>query len=300
MNRRLSMLFATLLFGLAGCTDGEPPGENAPAAPNVGGGAFDQPATGTIVGRVVWDGPLPEVPPFTVLHTAETPPRDGKRVRHEPNPFQPLIDAEGKGVQDAVIILRGIDPRRAGPWPHPPVRVELWQRTIRVVQGDVTSRVGFVRRGDDIEAVNRDPEYHSLRVRGAAFFTLPFVDAGKPSRKRLDQPGLVELTSGAGHGWMHAHLFVVEQPYYARTDRQGHFRIEQVPAGPCEVVCWLPSWVVAHQERDPESAQFSRIVFAPPVEQVAPVTIEPRVMSSVRFAWSVDQVPGSNDVGSRE
>jgi hypothetical protein len=161
------------------------------------------------------------------------------------------------------------------------------------VQGSQTSRVGFVRRGDSIAAVNCDGEFHALRGRGTAFFSLPLVDRDRPTARRLEQAGIVELSSAAGYYWMQAHLFVVDHPYYSRTDRQGRFRLEQVPAGNYEVVCWMPNWVVARKERDPESGLISRAVFAPPLEQMAPVVVLPRAMSSMRFAWSEEQFLGA-------
>ena len=110
-----------------------------------------------------------------------------------------------------------------------------------VLQDGHAGRVGLVRRGDGFAAVNRDQEYHALRGRGAAFFCLPLVDAGRPARQRLEQAGVVELSSAAGYYWMQAHLFVTEHPYYARTDRDGSFRLEHVPSGTYELVCWMPS-----------------------------------------------------------
>ena len=66
-------------------------------------------------------------------------------------------------------------------------------RRLLIEQRGQSGRVGFVRRGDVITVVNADPEYHALRARGAAFFTLPLVDPG-PSHRRLDQAGLVSLS----------------------------------------------------------------------------------------------------------
>ena len=85
---------------------------------------------------------------------------------------------------------------------------------------------------------------------------------------------------------MHAHLFVAEHPYYARTDKQGHFRLERVPKGSYEIVCWMPSWQIVRKDRDPESFQLARITFAAPVEQTASVVVLRGEVDIVRFVWT--------------
>jgi hypothetical protein len=294
MHGRIRPLVGALgLLVLMGCADEEPPAA-PPEEPGLAtaGTQFDPANTGSVEGRVVWQGPVPEVPPFPVYFAPENLPPDGKRVGREPNPFRPLVDSDGGGVQAGVVFLRGIDPAWARPWPHDRVCVEQRGRQIRVVQGGQAGRVGFVRRGDLIEVVNRDPEYHALRARGAAFFSLPFVDADRPSTRRLDQSGLVWLSSGAGYFWMQAHLLVDDQPYYARTDRAGRFRLEQVPAGRYEAVCWLPSWVVTKREREPENGLVSRIRFAPPAEQTAHVEVRAGATGVLHFVWTTEKVVG--------
>src|SRR5207249_11538920 len=102
---------------------------------------------------------------------------------------------------------------------------------------------------------------NSLQARGAAFFSLPFPDRDQPLDRPLKQKGLVELTSGAGWYWIRAYLFVDDHSYYAHTDAKGHFELRAVPAGRYRLVCWMPNWNIARQERDPESGLVVRIVF---------------------------------------
>jgi hypothetical protein len=290
LNSGGPILCVVVLFGLSGCIDEGPqptaPDESVPAISGASA-AFDAENTVSIEGRVIWDGEVPEVPPLTVVPAPDLMPPD---VKAPMNPFRPLINPASKGVEDVIVFLRGVDSARARPWPHAPVRVEQTCRQIAVVQGEATSRFGFVRRGDSFESLSRDSAYHALRARGAAFFTLPFVDADRPSRRRLDNLGVVELSSGAGLYWLHARLLVVDHPYYTRTDHEGRFRLEQVPAGRYEAVCWMPSWVVARKDRDPESGLISRVVFAPAVEWSAAVTVDARAVGSVQFALSMKLV----------
>jgi hypothetical protein len=285
MHGRKLHLLGTLLLAIGGCAeDGHSDVSPAPSAPALQGPAFDAADTGTIDGRVVWDGLVPVVPRLVVFSSPDKLPPDGKLLTYADNPFAPIVDPGNKGVRDAVIFLRGVDPQRAGPWRHAPVEIEQRDRLLHVVQGETRSRVGFVHRGDSIEARSCDGDYHALRARGAAFFTLPFVDKDRPTAKRLDRPGIVHLSSAAGYFWMHAHLFVADHPYYTRTDHSGRFRLEQVPAGKYEAVVWMPNWIVLRRERDPESGLVARAIFAPSVEKIAAVTVQAGAESTVQFA----------------
>jgi hypothetical protein len=288
-GRSLTCLLAATLLGVAGCTQETPPDSPAPQVAETGH-SFDAAATGTIEGRVIWEGRVPEVPTLMVLADAENPPPDGRRLFHVPNPFAPQVASTTNGINNAVVFLRRVDPQSACPWPHGAVRVEQVGRKLEVIQNGTSGRMGFVRGGDEIEVVNRDPEYHALRGRGAEFFNLPFVASGSITRKRLDHSGVVDLSSAAGYFWMQAKLLVVEHPYYARTGSGGQFRLEHVPPGSYELVCWMPSWVVVRRERDPESGLISRLAFAPPMEQVSEVTVHAGAASTLDFSWREHQV----------
>jgi hypothetical protein len=169
-----------------------------------------------------------------------------------------------------------VNPAAAKPWDLPPVRVEAADRQIVVRQGESgPRRVGFVRRGDAVALASAEPAFHVIRGRGAAFFSYAFPEPGRPLTRTLDRPGRVELSSGAGYYWARADLFVDDHPYYALTDRDGSFALDRVPAGPVELVVWLPGWLPARQERDPESGLITRQTYTPPVEVRTPVTIAP-------------------------
>jgi hypothetical protein len=208
------------------------------------------------------------------------------------NPNAPAIASGSGGVAEAVVYLRGLDPRKGKPWNLPEVRIEQRGRRFHILQGKTESHIGFVRRGEAVGMVSRDAFFYSLHAGGAAFFTLTFPEADKPVARRLDRKGLVELTSAAGDFWMRAYLFVDDHPYYARTDSQGRFTLEKVPPGDYELVCWLPSWRVERKERDPESGQVSRIFFGRAVEMVKPVTVKPGGRHRINLSL------GAGDIGN--
>jgi hypothetical protein len=277
---RLALLGVVVLSGCGESTERpETPGEEA--AVQIGHD-FDPATAGEIRGQVTWRGAIPEVPSY---RAPVSPGNEHAGEPHHfwPNPNAPRIDPITRGVAGAVVFLRGIDPQRSRPWDHPPVRVELRDYQIHVCQGERDERVGFVRRGEAITMVSRQHLYHSLHVRGAAFFARAFPDADHSCNQRLDRTGIVELSSGCGYFWMRGWLFVDDHPYYTHTDAEGCFFLPQVPPGRYELVCWLPDWHEASRELDAETALICRLMFRPPVEVVQPLQLAPRQTQTIAF-----------------
>jgi hypothetical protein len=271
---------------ILGCGEAHPHEAEEPVREaDVAETCFDPGTAGAIHGRVIWEGEVPEVAPFDVRPN----PLAGEVLRQRqrrPNPNAPVINVRTKGVGNAVVFLRGVDPRRGKSWDHPPLRIEQRACQFHLCQGEVDSPFGFVRCGERVEMVSRDPFFHSLHAGGAAFFSLMFPDPDQPLSRRLHEKGIVELTSAAGYYWMRAYLFVDDHPYYTRTDAEGNFLVSEVPAGTYEIVCWMPSWRKARHERDPESGVVSRIFFEPPVQVVQPLTLMSKSTPEVHFLLS--------------
>ena len=95
----------------------------------------------------------------------------------------------------------------------------------------------------------------------------------------------VDLTSAAGHYWMHAYLFVSDHPYWTWTAADGRWELGDVPPGEYELVVWLPSWRVAKVERDPESGAVSRWTMAAGSEQGKRVVVGQSDLSVPDFVF---------------
>jgi hypothetical protein len=256
-----------LLAALSGCGTELPASpSNDHSSPTVGaaGAEYEPSRCGRITGQVAWVGEAPKFVPF--LYCLAKP--DGNfDVRYAENPNAPRVNAENRGVAGAVVHLRGIRPEASKGWDLSPVTVAIQDQQIVVQQGsEEPRRAGFLRRGDTLRMVSKATKPQTLRARGAAYFTLAFPDADQPLSRTLDQTGLVHMTSGSGFYWASAYLYVDNVPYFAYTDRQGRFTIENVPAGPIELVVWQPNGQVISQERDPEACFVTRQTYGEAIE----------------------------------
>ncbi|OAI47515.1 hypothetical protein AYO44_09385 [Planctomycetaceae bacterium SCGC AG-212-F19] len=227
------------------------------------------------------------VEPFTIFPNAGgfNVLRDKQR---RANPHSPRIDPQQSGVGDAVVFLRGIDPARGRRWDYPSVTVEMSDYRFDVRQGETIGRYGFVRRGASVAMVSRQNVPHGLHADGAAFFTLSFLDPDQSSARRMESPGVVELTSSTGYFWMRAYLFVDDHPYYTISAADGAFTLADVPVGTYEVTCWMPNWHPAGRDLDPESGIVLRQRFLPPVEMKQTVVVSPGSTQVTEFALSAE------------
>jgi hypothetical protein len=283
---RSCLLLAILLAGCSASVD--PPGPPSPPSSPVGANHFDASACGTITGDVRWAGAVPR-PPGVVAPRKPADYQDRSLPVEWPNPNTPVVEPTTKGVREAVVFLRGVDPARARPWDWPPVRVEIADTHLSVLQGETRGKVGFVRQGDAVEFVSREALLHLVRARGAACFSQPLTQAGTVRSRTMDRPGYVELSSGAGYFWMRGHLFVADHPCFAVTDERGRFTLPSVPAGEYEIVAWLPNWRETDHDRSGDTGYRTATRYAEPLTRTQRVTVRTGQATAVQpFVFSAE------------
>jgi plastocyanin len=129
-----------------------------------------------------------------------------------------------KGVQDAVVYLKAVEKGKAwGPMDKTPVLDQdkcIFKPAVQVV------------RPGKIDIVNSDPVLHNTHgfYGQRTAFNLALPDKGMKISSDLPRPGLVRVECDA-HGWMLAHVYVADSPYYALTGSDGSFSITDVPPG---------------------------------------------------------------------
>jgi plastocyanin len=98
--------------------------------------------------------------------------------------------------------------------------------------------------GTTVEFPNSDRTYHNVfSLSKARTFDLGRYAAGRSKSVRFDQPGIVRVFCDI-HSHMSAFILVFSHRYFAVTDDEGRYRIDNIPPGTYSVVAWhesLPS-----------------------------------------------------------
>jgi plastocyanin len=93
--------------------------------------------------------------------------------------------------------------------------------------------------GETLEIHNADPFLHDAHAwLGTRTLFNVGILPGHTSRQPLTDAGLVHINCNVRHTWMHAYLFVADNPYHAVTGPDGRFILDQVPPGTYKVRVW--------------------------------------------------------------
>jgi plastocyanin len=180
-------------------------------------------AGGMIQGRVVLAGAAPE--PRKVPVTID------QYLCGQEKDAEDLIVSARNGIRYMVAWLENppVPPQPA----TPPAPVEMDQ------QGCVfTPRVVLVPAGGTVNFLNSDRLLHNLHARPSA--NRPFnrtQPKGRTIPITFTEPEIVRIDCDL-HSWMRGWVVVGEHPYYAVTNAEGEFRLDDVPAGRYTLKLW--------------------------------------------------------------
>ncbi len=179
---------------------------------------------GKIEGKLTFTG---SVPMKKIIPTKDKDVCGG--ARDEP---QIRVGAD-KGVQDAVVYLKEVPAGKA------------WGAADKVPVLDQEKcsfkpAVQVIRTGK-IDIVNSDPVLHNTHgfYGQRTAFNIALPNQGMKVSSDLARPGLVRVECDA-HGWMLAHVYVADSPYYALTGADGSISIGDVPPGNYTLVATQP------------------------------------------------------------
>jgi plastocyanin len=95
-----------------------------------------------------------------------------------------------------------------------------------------------IATGTTVDFPNSDKFYHNVfSLSKARAFDLGRYAAGNSRPVRFDRPGIVRVFCDI-HSHMNAFILVFSHPFFGMTDREGRYRIENVPAGTYGVIAW--------------------------------------------------------------
>lgn len=211
---------------------------------------------GTIEGTVLLSGAVPEPKGFNLI-TFPDPAYCGRisngrgwRLLHD---F--VVDAQG-GLKDAIVLLEGVEAGKSFE-----MSVPLIEARDCMFQPFMT----IVRNGHAVEVINMDPVMHdiqgyetSIEAGARTLFNTPLVMNHQHQRGNLHAihnhapgkslVGPIYLNKGRRtfymqcgfHAYMESWAMAVNNPYYALTDANGAYKIENIPPGTYQLVVWHP------------------------------------------------------------
>jgi plastocyanin len=187
---------------------------------------------GTIAGTVKLVG---DVPAANVLKVD----KDKATCGHDDRPSEALMVSGDSSVQNAVVSITNISKGKKFEGGTP----SLDQKGCVFIP-----HVSMIPQGSSIELLNSDDVMHNLHswsMKNTAFNE--GVAAHGSISKTFEFPETVKVTCDV-HKWMTSWLIVQENPYYALTDANGHYKLEGVPAGTYTVQAWQESLGKSSQE----------------------------------------------------
>jgi plastocyanin len=95
-----------------------------------------------------------------------------------------------------------------------------------------------VMTGTTVDFPNTDAFYHNVfSLSKPARFDLGRYAAGKSRAVRFDRPGIVRVFCDI-HSHMNAFILVFSHPFFALTNAEGRYGIDNVPPGTYNVIAW--------------------------------------------------------------
>lgn len=142
--------------------------------------------------------------------------------------------ADGRPLADAVVMIESAN-RPAGPirFPWPMV---MTQENIAFVP-----HVLIVPVGATVAFPNHDRvRHHVYSVSKPKKFTINLYGRDETRTETFDKPGVVALGCNI-HDQMSGFIVVVDTPYVAKADADGHVHLAGVPTGAATIKVWAPS-----------------------------------------------------------
>ena len=187
---------------------------------------------GGITGRVFTGGAAPKVQRYIIPKQVEI---CGGNYRDSG-----LVSVEAGVLRNVIVYLEDVTAGK-------PFRAGAKKVTINQRGCAFEPFLSVLMNGGELEAVNSDPLLHNIHVYEVLGQRRSTIANVSQPRKGDIMTMSVHLEEGralkiecAAHNFMHAHVFVARNPYYAIVARDGAFEIANVPPGSYMIRAWHP------------------------------------------------------------
>jgi hypothetical protein len=270
MHPRTACSFASILacIAAAGCPQNAKDKEKSPAplpvaqVKDLGAVKAEEPKDpskaetakwGTIAGRIIWDGTIPEAKAIDIRGNAGC-------AKHVPIQDETwVVNPKSKGLKNCFVWLAPKDPKDKKA--KLPIHADFKDPPKESVVVDqpacafLPHAVG-VRQGQSLIVKNSADVAHNFKYTGNPEFEentgnpLLAPKSEKALKFKADRlPILMECNI---HPWMRGYIRVFDHPYFAVTDADGKFEIKNAPIGEYRLMIWHGSggWAGGAKGRD--------------------------------------------------
>jgi plastocyanin len=144
-----------------------------------------------------------------------------------------VVGPAGEPVEDAAVFLRPTSGQKTAGHPPLPASVEQHDR-------EFVPYLTVVQIGAAVRFPNQDPiRHHIYSFSRPKKFEIKLYAGDGPEPIVFDKPGVVTMGCNV-HDWMLGYVFVVDTPWFGKTDAHGQVQIDAVEAGDYEARVWHP------------------------------------------------------------
>jgi plastocyanin len=230
-NVWVSGLSVALAVSVVACGGGSKDTSSASSAPAgaAGGQKVDAATAGEVKGGVTLDGTAPKNEPIKMN-------ADPVCVKENPTPQSQetyMVGSDGKSLENVFVYVK--DGLGAYQYDPPTDMPQIDQRNCRY-----HPHVFGMRVGQPLEILNSDPTLHNIHA-------LPKANAEFNNGQPIQGMKMTHTFTAAEvmvpfkcdvHGWMNAYVGVMDNPYFATTDKDGKFDLKSLPPGTYTITAW--------------------------------------------------------------
>ncbi len=146
-----------------------------------------------------------------------------------------LVSKENKGLKNVLVTIEGITTGKA---PHISEAITLQQKGCTYIPHFQVAEIG--PEGVNLKLINDDGIFHNIHTYfgDSTVFNVPQLGTQHEISQPLTAPGVIKVNCDV-HDWMSADIVLLHNsPYYAVTDENGEFLIDDIPPGTYTVKAW--------------------------------------------------------------